>query len=125
MLMISTLTSLLVWTAFAQVDFKNLKNNQVVTSPLKIEFSVKGKKVRPAGQLVEGTGHHHLIINGKPVPKGQAVPADERHIHFGKGQTSTTIELKPGTHTLTLQFADGVHLSYGKKWSKTIKVTVK
>ena len=51
-------------------------------------------------------------------------PKDATHIHFGKGQTVDTLALTPGTHTLTLQFANGVHESYGKDWSKTITVEV-
>ena len=63
--------------------------------------------------MLEGTGHHHLIVDGKAVPKGSVVPADATHMHFGKGQTETTLKLPPGKHTLTLQFADGAHQSYG------------
>ena len=41
------------------------------------------------------------------------MPADEKNIYFGKGQTNFEITLEPGEHTLTLQFADGFHQSYG------------
>jgi hypothetical protein len=58
------------------------------------------------------------------MPEGQAIPADDMHLHFGKGQTETEVTLKPGEHKLTLQFADGAHRSYGPKMSKTIKITV-
>jgi hypothetical protein len=107
------------------VSFVNLKDGDAVSSPLKVEFGVSGMTVQPAGELVEGTGHHHLIIDGEPTPEGTVVPADDTHIHFGKGQTETEIELAPGTHTLTLQFANGSHQSYGPNWSTTIKVMVK
>lgn len=83
-------------------------------------------KVQPAGELKEGTGHHHLIIDGEASPVGAVVPADETHIHFGKGQTEHKLEgLTAGEHTLTLQFADGHHKSYGPKFSAQVKVTVK
>ena len=49
---------------------------------------------------------------------------DRTHIHFGGGQTEADVELTPGEHTLTLQFANGMHQSYGADWSKTITVTV-
>jgi hypothetical protein len=52
------------------------------------------------------------------------VGADATHIHFGKGQEETELELEPGEYTLTLQFADGFHRSYGEKMSTTIKITV-
>ena len=59
------------------------------------------------------------------MPKGTVVPADKTHIHFGKGQTETRILLDEGPHTLTLQFADGAHRSFGPEFSQTIKVTAK
>ncbi len=89
-----------------------------------IKMGIHGMKVRQAGELVAGTGHHHLIIDGGFVAKGEVVSKDAQHIHFGKGQTETSITLTPGKHTLTLQFADGFHQSYGEQASQTITVTV-
>jgi hypothetical protein len=109
----------------SRVDFRNLIDGQEVSQEQEVIFKVMGMKVKPAGELVEGTGHHHLIINGQHVPKGEVVPADDNHIHFGKGQTSTKVKLEKGKNTLTLQFADGLHRSYGKKYSKTITVIAK
>ena len=80
--------------------------------------------IHPAGELVAKTGHHHLIVDGAPIPAGKMVPVDAKHIHFGKGQTETVLKLTPGLHTLTLQFADGAHGSYGPNLSSTIQVTV-
>ncbi|MBP6707250.1 MAG: DUF4399 domain-containing protein, partial [Achromobacter sp.] len=40
-------------------------------------------------------------------------------------QTETELKLAPGKHTLTMQFADGAHRSYGPDLSSTISVTVK
>lgn len=107
------------------VYFKSPKDGAKVNSSLEVKFGVEGMKVRPAGEIVTGTGHHHLIVDGSSVKKGTVVPADKTHFHFGKGQTQTTVKLKPGKHTLTLQFADGAHRSYGKDWSKTITIVVK
>ena len=66
-----------------------------------------------------------MIVDGAPTPAGQVIPADETHLHFGKGQSETEVKLKPGPHTLTLQFADGIHRSYGSQLATTINVTVK
>ena len=52
------------------------------------------------------------------------VPADASHIHFGKGQSKHVLNVAPGQHTLTLQFADGAHRSYGPEWATSITVTV-
>jgi hypothetical protein len=53
------------------------------------------------------------------------IPKDAQHLHFGKGQTTAIIDLPHGKHRLTLQFADGIHRSYGSKLSATIEITVK
>jgi hypothetical protein len=87
-------------------------------------MGVHGMSVEPAGKVSVGKGHHHIIIDGAFIENGQTVPMDKTHLHFGKGQTTDTLKLNPGRHTLTLQFANGVHDSYGKDWSKTISITV-
>lgn len=107
------------------VMFLEPTDGATVPQEFSVKMGVEGMKVSPAGQLMDGTGHHHLIIDGQPVPKGTVVPADATHIHFGKGQTETTVKLTPGKHTLTLQFADGAHQSYGPDVSTTITVEVK
>lgn len=96
-----------------------------VASPVKVVFGLEGMTVQPAGTLAEGTGHHHLIVDGAPIPAGAQVPKDAQHIHFGGGQTETTLELAPGPHSLTMQFADGNHVSYGPGMATTLNVTVK
>ncbi len=107
------------------VDFVDLKDGDVVASPFKVKFAVTGMTVSPAGDTSINTGHHHLLINAEGVAAGQVVPADERHIHFGKGQTETLVTLPSGQYTLTLQFANGLHQSYGEMMRKSIHVTVK
>ncbi len=112
--------------AGAKVFFKNLKDGQSVKSPFKVEFGVEGMKVDTAGAIVAGSGHHHLLVNSEDsLSSGTVVPKDEKHIHFGKAQTSTELTLPPGKYKLTLQFADGIHRSYGSQLAATINVTVK
>lgn len=115
--------------AGAKVYFKNLKDGQTVSSPVKIEFGVDKMTVTkkaPVGQIAEGVGHHHLLIDaGDSIPSGQVIPEDSTHIHYGGGQTEATITLPPGKHTLTLQFGDAIHRSYGSALAKTITVNVK
>ena len=100
-------------------------NGAVLTSPFVVKFGLKGMQVRPAGEQVTGTGHHHLLINRESMAAGDIIPVNETHLHFGKGQTETELMLAPGTYKLTMQFADGFHLSYGKDMSASIAVTVK
>ena len=110
-----------------RVYFVGLKDGDTVQSPLTVNFGLDGMELSPAGQHAQDKtkGHHHLIIDGKPIVLGQVVPSDAQHKHYGSGQTTATVELEPGEHTLTLQFADGLHQSYGDELSTTIKVTVK
>ncbi|MBS1915296.1 MAG: DUF4399 domain-containing protein [Bacteroidetes bacterium] len=112
--------------AGAKVFFKNLKNGQTVKSPVKVEFGVEGIALDTAGAVKAGSGHHHLLIDaGDSIAAGTVVPKDSTHLHYGKAQTEAEITLKPGEHTLTLQFADGIHRSYGAKLAATVKVKVK
>ena len=87
-------------------------------------MGVEGMKIQPAGEVVEGTGHHHILINQDFFPPGQVIPTDDMHKHYGKGQTEDVLTLPPGDYKLTLQFADGLHRSYGKDLSSTINIKV-
>ncbi|MFQ5354960.1 MAG: DUF4399 domain-containing protein [Mariprofundaceae bacterium] len=106
------------------VYLKSPDNGDTVKNPFKVEMSVCGMDVRAAGEEIEGTGHHHLIIDGDCISAGSTIPKDATHKHFGKGQTETMLTLEPGDHTLTLQFANGLHASYGKEMCKTINIKV-
>lgn len=107
-----------------KVFFVSPADGATVTSPFKVEFGVEGLAVAPAGEKKDGTGHHHLIIDDAATPKGTVVAADEKHVHYGKGQTEAEITLAPGPHELVLQFANGLHESYGPELSAKIKITV-
>ncbi len=120
--------SLLALSSVARADgvsFVEPQDGATVTSPVHVKFAVDGMTVAPAGTMTPGTGHHHLLIDSGPLAKGTVVPANDKSIHYGKGQTETDVPLAPGDHTLTAQFADGAHRSYGPDWSKTITVHVK
>ncbi len=107
------------------VFFETLHDSQIVKSPIKIKMGLKGMEVEAAGPINQNKGHHHIIIDGTTIDEGLPIPLDETHIHFGKGQTETELNLTPGPHTLTLQFANGVHASYGHRWGRSITVIVK
>jgi len=122
----AAITPLPAVPAGAKVFFKNIKDGGSVTSPFKVEMGIDGLKLDTAGAIVAGTGHHHLLIDaGDSIPAGQVVPKDATHIHFGKAQSETQVTLTPGKHVLTLQFADGIHRSYGGQLAATITVNVK
>jgi hypothetical protein len=122
----TAITPLPAVPAGAKVYFKNLKAGQTVTSPFKVEMGIDGLKLDTAGAIVAASGHHHLLIDaGDSIPAGQVVPKDATHLHFGKAQSETQVTLAPGKHVLTLQYADGIHRSYGSQLAATITVTVK
>jgi hypothetical protein len=109
----------------ARVYFIEPKDGATVTSPVHAKFGVDGMTVAPAGTMTDGSGHHHVLIDSGPIPKGTVIPMDDTHLHYGKAQTEADIKLPPGDHTLTMQFADGAHRSYGPDMASTIKVHVK
>lgn len=108
-----------------RVKFLEPTNGAKVATKFKVKMGVEGYTIAPVGTLTKSTGHHHLIVDGGPIPEGKIVPTDATHLHFGKGQTETDLELKPGKHKLTLQFADGAHRSFGPSMSETIEIEVK
>jgi hypothetical protein len=97
--------------AGAEVYFVGLKDGAKVKSPLTLHFGLKGMGVAPAGIKFDNTGHHHLLVDTDvPADLGQPLPAIENKIiHFGKGQTETTVTLAPGKHTLQLVLGDATH----------------
>ena len=113
----------------AAVYFITPLDGDVVSSPVPVVFGLQGMGVAPAGTEKEMTGHHHLLID-VPTPTGDALnqplPADDNHKHFGGGQTETSIELAPGTHTLQLILGDWSHIPHNPPvMSEKITITVK
>ena len=89
------------------------KNNQNVTNPVKIKFGIQGMSLSPAGINRELSGHHHLLIDVDNFPDlKKPIPSDKNHLHFGKGQTETIINLKKGKHTLQLLLGDYLHIPH-------------
>jgi len=110
----------------AEVYFIAPADGATVSSPVTVKFGLKGMGVAPAGIAFENTGHHHLIIDADLPPLDAPIPADANHVHFGKGQTEATVELKPGKHTLQLLLGDQTHTPHDPAVaSKKITITVK
>ncbi|WP_049723460.1 DUF4399 domain-containing protein [Gilvimarinus polysaccharolyticus] len=98
-----------------------------VSNPVTVKFGLSGMGVAPAGVERDNTGHHHLLIDVKEMPDlTQPIAADQNHIHFGGGQTETTLELAPGEHTLQLLLGDYLHRPHSSPvMSDKITITVK
>lgn len=102
------------------------KDGATVSSPVTVVFGLEGFGVAPAGTVRENTGHHHLIIDAPLPDLSKPIPADEHHIHFGGGQTQTTVELSPGKHTLQLLLGDHAHMPHAEPvYSNAVTITVK
>jgi len=112
----------------AVVYFINLKDGDTVSGPFKIQFGLSGMGVAPAGVEKPNTGHHHLLIDATLTAEElkQPIPADDKHKHFGGGQTETMLTLPAGKHTLQLVLGDWSHVPFNPPlMSSVINVTVK
>ena len=111
----------------AEVYFISPQNGATVHGPVTVRFGLKGMGVAPAGVKFENTGHHHLIVDTdfSELKLDAPLPMTDKILHFGKGQTETTLTLPPGKHTLQLVFADYLHKSFDPPLhSKKITITV-
>lgn len=112
----------------------NLNDGDVVSSPVKVIFGLVGMGVAPAGVEKKGTGHHHIFLDRPALGHGEDgldeldfnLPADENHIHYGKGQTEAVLDLPAGKHTIQLVLGDKDHIPHNPPVSSDIiTITVK
>src|SRR3954452_22449643 len=110
----------------AEVYIISPKDGTKVSSPVTVQFGLKGMGIAPAGVKIESTGHHHLLIDSDaPTDLSQPLPASDKVVHFGKGQTETTVKLTPGKHTLQLLLGDSTHVPHNPPViSKKVTITV-
>jgi Domain of unknown function (DUF4399) len=110
----------------AEVYIISPKNGATVHNPVRVQFGLKGMGIAPAGVKFENTGHHHLLIDtDAPADMSKPLPATDKILHFGKGQTETTLTLTPGKHTLQLLLGDAYHIPHEPPViSKKITITV-
>ena len=114
--------------ANAEVYFISPSDGAVVQGPVTVRFGLKGMGIAPAGVKFDNTGHHHLLVDTdfSELKLDAPLPATDKILHFGKGQTETTLTLSPGKHTLEIVLADYLHNSFDPPLhSKKITITVK
>ncbi len=87
------------------------KDGDTVPAEFTVYFGLSGMGVAPAGTDNPTTGHHHLLINQENLPE-EGKPMGNPPIHFGGGQTQTTLTLEPGEHTLQLILGDKFHIPH-------------
>jgi hypothetical protein len=96
----------------AEVYFITPNDGEEVSSPVTVRFGTSGIGVAPAGVDHDKTGHHHLLVDTDMPNMNSPIPSDDNHLHFGGGQTETTLELEPGEHTLQLLMGDARHIPH-------------
>lgn len=111
----------------AEVYFISPANGAEVSSPVTVRFGLRGMGVAPAGVDQPDTGHHHVLIDLDELPPlNQPLPKTGQVVHFGGGQTETTLDLAPGTHTLQLLLGNHLHVPHAPPvLSEKIVITVR
>jgi Domain of unknown function (DUF4399) len=112
--------------AYLYIGYPN--NNQTLPAgkPIKVWFGLRNMGVAPKDVRYPNTGHHHLLIDVDLPPLDKEIPNDRNHLHFGAGETETTIDLPPGKHTLQLLMGDEKHVPTNPPiYSKKITIYVK
>ena len=95
-----------------------------VSSPVTIVFGSSNLNIAPAGDNQANSGHHHLLVDMDKLPAlDMPLPASDQVIHFGKGQTETTIELSSGSHSLQLLLGNYAHVPHSRPWMSE-KITI-
>ena len=109
----------------ASVFFRQPTSNAIVPPTFTVKMGAAGVEVEPSGEVVDGSGHMHILVDTEFIPAGEVIPTDEQHLHFGDASLEAELTLSPGEHTLHLQFADGEHRALeGDQYRDTIVVFV-
>ena len=112
--------------AGAKVYFIEPRNGAEISGPVVVKMGLAGMGVAPAGVEKKDTGHHHILVDQKDFDPKSPLPQDDKHRHFGNGQTETSLTLAPGQHTLQLVLGDHNHIPHNPLVaSEIITITVK
>ena len=112
-------------SAGASVFFVEPADGATVPRKVTVKFGIAGMELVPAGTNKPSSGHHHLLIDAPLPALDREIPSDLNHVHFGRAQTETEINLTPGDHTLQLLLGDHEHLPHDPAiFSKVIHIHV-
>lgn len=111
------------------IEISNLKQGQVVTSPVEVCMKANGVIIESVRRGVNaGHGHMHILVDyqlpsdlNKPLPLN--IP--QNVIHLGDGSNCRTLILSPGWHTLRALIADGSHTPGEPPVTSVIDIKVK
>ena len=108
-----------------KVSFQSPTDGQTVNGTVRVVMQAENFTVEESGDVNEGAGHMHIMVDTPCVAVGEVIPNDENHLHFGDGSTEAELQLSSGTHTLCLQAADGAHVALeGDGMTDEISITV-
>lgn len=98
---------------------------QISGSTVTVQLSTD-VELLPAGDMTEGTGHHHLYLDADLTPPDQPVPTVPGEIiHMGDASASYVFEdVEPGEHRLIAVVADGLHVPLQPWVVDTVTFTV-
>src|SRR5256886_10633016 len=94
--------------------------------PVRVGSGRKAMAGGPRGFKFANPAHHHRLVDAAP-PAGMSapLPATDKILHFGKGQTEAAVPLSPGKHTLQLLLGDQNHVPHNPPViSSRITITV-
>ena len=106
-----------------RISFTSPANGATVKSPVTVAMTASGLTIESAGEVHEGAGHFHVMIDVACVAAGTAIAKDDSHVHLGKAQLTTELVLAPGPHTLCLQVGDGAHMALAVTDEITVNVS--
>lgn len=106
----------------ASAQFTNVDDGDTVSNPVRFEWQTENYTLESSGEVRQGSGHAHLIVDTDPVPVGNTIPSDDQHVHFGDGSASGELDLDTGEHAVTLQMGNGHHLA--TPVTDTVNITV-
>lgn len=100
---------------------------EVAGPDVTVRLEISGMTIRPAGEVVAGTGHHHLYLDADLTEASAPVPTVPGSIiHMGDGSTAYTFEgVAPGEHRLIAVVADGIHMPLQPWVVDTVTFTVR
>lgn len=96
-------------TVEASASFTAPESGATVARRFTVAMAADGIDIEPAGEVRDGAGHFHVIVDAGCVEPGEVIPGDAQHLHFGDGSMTGELDLPAGSHTLCLQLGDGVH----------------
>ena len=98
---------------------------QIEGSTVSVQLS-SDVDIQPAGDMTEGTGHHHLYLDADLTPADEPVPTVPGSIvHMGDASSAYVFEdVPPGEHRLIAVVADGVHVPLQPWVVDTVTFTV-